>query len=131
MGIEFDDTVSRREISELIDEAVKKQDEERYARLEDLQNRESEAWRKMREEVLKEIDTEDCRLSRADTDDMLEELERRGLEAVLITFGSDEVVDYEDLSGVQFGVSFSDGMSESDMRQVVSAVGFLFMRQQG
>lgn len=81
LGISFPPDINRRDISKLIDAAIEKRDDERFRRLMELGNRESQAWREMREAVLKEIDEEDCRLSVARPQQMVDELANRNLAA--------------------------------------------------
>ena len=56
LGIEFDEDIDRREIRSLIDAAINKQDGEHYKRLEELLNKESAAYRELREKILAEIE---------------------------------------------------------------------------
>lgn len=123
LGIDFSPDIDRRAISELIDVAVQKRDDERYDKLEELSDRESQAWKEMRESVLEEIDEEDCRLSRAQPSQMIEELSNRGRCSVLITFDFDDVSDFGDLTGAHFQVQFSDDMEKSDMQSILMGLG--------
>jgi len=133
LGIEFAPDINRREISELINEAVEKRDEERFRKLEELSDRESEAWNEIRREVLAQIDEEDCRLSKATPMQIVEELGTRGQGAVLITFELDEVEDFENLTGMHFVVSFSDDtMTEDEVMMVLGTLGYsAFEKQTG
>jgi hypothetical protein len=85
-------------MSQLIEEAEEKQTEQRYQKLDELRERESHAWQKMREEVLAEIyaDPDDCRLSAADTSRIVDALSKRGIAAILFTFPSDAAYDISD-----------------------------------
>jgi len=66
LGVAFPPNVTRAEISKLIDEAVTKRDDERFERLDDLSRRKIQAYEQMRQQVLAEVDAEDCRLSKAE-----------------------------------------------------------------
>jgi hypothetical protein len=123
LGIDFPPEISRRELSALIDDAVQKQDEEGYERLEELGKRESEAWQQMREAVLKEIDEEDCRLSAAQPQQIVDELGNRNLGAILIWFDIDDIDRLiKSAEGVNFTVSFADIMSETEMRAALNTI---------
>lgn len=119
LGIGFSANINRRDISKLIDAAIVKQDDERYKRLDDLSDRESEAWKEMRKEVLAEIDAEDCRLSKAMPSQIVEALSDRGLAAILITMPSDDIIDFDDLTGVKVDISFSDEMTQENMESAM------------
>lgn len=119
LDIQFSDKINRRDISKLIDSAVKKDDGERYKRLDDLGDRESQAWGEMRKEVIAEIDAEDCRISRATPSQIVEALSDRGLAAILITMPLDDIVDFDDLTGVKAELSFSDEMTQDDMESAL------------
>jgi len=129
LGIDFPSDIDRKEISQLIDTAVQQRDERRFKQLSELSDRESEAWRAMREEVLAEIDEEDCRLSKAQQDQMVEELANRNRGAILISFALDDVVDFEDLTGVRFELSFSEDLDESEMHSVLMWMGAAMLRR--
>ena len=72
LGIDFPDNINRKDISKLIGDSVAKGDDERFERLEELSRREGKAWEEMRQEVLAEIDAEDCRLSKATKSQIIE-----------------------------------------------------------
>ena len=130
LGIDFPADISKREISKLIAKAAEREDEERFEKLEQLADRESKAYEEMREAILAEIDEEDCRLSRATLEQILDELENRDLGAVLISFPIDEV-DFEDLTGAKLDVACSGNLSESEMRSVLLGLGMAVARQVG
>jgi hypothetical protein len=124
LGIDFPPDINRRDISKLIDAAVEKRDDERLQRLEELGNRESEAWTQMREAVLKEIDEEDCRLSVARPQQMVDELANRNLGAVLIWFDIDDIDELvRHAKGVSFTATFADIITASEVRSILSAIG--------
>ncbi|MCB9922543.1 MAG: hypothetical protein H6822_10195 [Planctomycetaceae bacterium] len=131
LGIDFPADINVHDISNLIDAAVQKRDDERFDKLNELSDRESEAWNKMRTELLAEIDQEDCRLSQATPRQMVDELASRGRGAVLITFDFAEVEDFEHLSGVGFEMEFcEDAMSERDARMVMITTGHAMLQQE-
>lgn len=114
LGIQFDANISRRELSRLIDAAVEKRDEERYRRLEQLQEREREAWARMREEVLHELNEEDPRLNNASPQDMVEEIGNRGDAAIMITFDPEDIAQSFRRGKTQMGVYFSDDFEQEE-----------------
>lgn len=132
LGIAFSDEITRAEIGKLIDEAVNRRDENRYQELDELEQRESDAWQIMRTEVLAEIDAdpEDCRLSKAETSQIVEELSRRGLAAVLITMPWNDFY-IEDWVGVGFTTSFSDDMLLDDAGEVIKSAALTFWKRDG
>jgi len=84
LGIMFPANINIREMSALIDAASDKADEERWRKIEDLSDKESAAYAHVRQEVLNEVDTEDCRLSKATPTQMIDALEERGTPAILV-----------------------------------------------
>ena len=123
LGITFDDNVNRREISKLIDHAVRNRDDERFKKLDDLQDRESEAYREIRQELAREMDADDPRVSRATPDEIMTALADRGLGAVLITFDPDKLDDNLEGRG-KAEISYTeDWMTEEDMRDFLSNLG--------
>jgi hypothetical protein len=128
LGIAFPENISKKEMSRLISEAVNLQEEKQFARLNELADKESQAYQKMREEVLSEIDEEDCRLSKATLSQIVEELDNRDLGAILISFERDDV-DISDIAGAKINVSFSDNLTETEMRAILVALGQAAIRQ--
>ena len=111
LGIEFDPNIDRATISRLIDQAIERRDEERSERLNDLERRELDA----KQEIMSDLQIPD----------ILEELERRGLGAVLITFDLNSVFDFtlEGLSGVKLHIAGSDSMTtEAEMVAVLEVL---------
>jgi len=138
LGIEFKEPISRREISKLIDQATEARDLERYRRLDELQHRETEAWKKMREEVSEELREEDTWLSDATLEEVLEECENRNITAILITVDNcalNAIFDFTeenmDISGVSVGVQYTDDLDEDTMRRVVKILGTNMLTQDG
>lgn len=131
LGIEFPDEITRGEISKLIDVALAASDEKRYQRLDELSDRESDAWRKIRAEVLAEVDAEDCRLSKAEPKQIVEALSERGVVAILITMPWDDIEGFDDLTGVQLRVSFNDDMKLDDVDAVILQYAANVMRRKG
>jgi len=86
----------------------------------------------MRTEVLAELDAdpEDCRLSKAEASDIVEELSRRGYAAVLITVPWDDFY-LESWTGVCFTTSFSDDMSLDDAGKIVKSAALTFWNREG
>jgi hypothetical protein len=128
LGIEFSPNISKKQMSQLIDTAVHRSDEERFKKLEELSNHESKAWQEMREQVLAEIDEDDCRLSKATPDQIVEELGNRDLGAILISFKRNDI-DFENLTGAKFDVSFSDNLTDAEMRALLVGLGAVVVRQ--
>ena len=132
LGAEFSAQITRSHMSELIDQAVESETDKRYRELDAIEQRENDAWQKMRQEVLAEIDSdpEECRLSTADTSKVVEELFRRGLAAVLITVPWDDF-DSNDLMGVSFAMSFCDNMPVEEAENMVKAAALTFWKRDG
>lgn len=128
LGIEVTAGMTKGKLSRAIREAEERRDSDRCARLEDLSNRESAAYEAMRNEILAEMDEEDCRLSKATPEQMLEELTSRGRWTILISFSSDEA-DFDDLTGTEFDISCSDGMSNAQWRTVLIGLGAIVAKQ--
>jgi PHP family Zn ribbon phosphoesterase len=117
LGAQFPENIDRKAIGKLIDQAVTKRDEERFRQLDDLERREAVA-------------SEGLRLADATSDEIVKALYERGLTAVLITFQTNEIVDFEHLTGVTGSYSFTDNMAEEDMESVIltAATPFLYKR---
>ena len=123
LGIMFPEDVDRKTISSLIDQALATQDEARYQRLDELQDRESKVREELKQEVIAELDANDPRLSIATSDQMVEALQDRAMGVILVTFDPD--VDPSDLTGVSFNINYSD--ETIDMEMVKSVIGALFV----
>lgn len=130
LGIDFPPDITKKEISALISKGVDRQDEERFSKLDQLSDCESKAYEEMRTEILAEIDEEDCRLSKATPSQMVEEIENRDRGAILISFSIDDI-DFDNIAGAKFDISFSDNLSETEMRAVLLGLGLLVARQAG
>jgi phage FluMu protein Com len=132
LGIDFPTDISKVELGKLISAAVEKRDEERFSKLDELQDRESKAYQEMREEIMAEVDEEDSRLSKASPKQMVTELENRGDGAILVSFNRDQI-DFDDMSslvGAEINISFSDNLSEAEMRTFLFGIGALVGRSQ-
>lgn len=123
LGIAFPETIDRKAISGLIDQALAAQDDARYERLDELQNRESKVREELKQEIIAELDTQDPRLSIATPGQMVEALQDRAMGAILITFDPD--VDPSDLTGVSFNINYSDETIDTEV--VKSVIGALFV----
>jgi phage FluMu protein Com len=122
LGIEFPPDITKADISALISKALEKKDEQRYKKLDELQEREGEAYQGIREEILAEIEEEGGCLSQASHGDMVEELKKRNEGAIFVSFPMTGI-DFENLAGTNFQVSFSDNLSEVQMRALLAALG--------
>jgi len=131
LGISFPETISRRDISKLIDEAVVALDEKRFERLDEIDRRETQARNEIRQEILEEIDADDCRLSKATTEQIVEELSERGLAAILITMQWDDIQDFHVLSGTRAEIAFSDDMTQEDVEATIMTLAGDQMKRKG
>lgn len=129
LGVEFAPDINRREISKLIDEAVTKEEDARLERSIELNNRESQAWKEMQEEVFTNVIESGKLLSNISETQMVEEFATRGLGAVLITFDMDQVETFDDLVGVEFTTTFSKNMNKSDARSLLMMMGVMMMNR--
>ena len=123
LGVAFPEDIDRKAISSLIDQALAAQDEARYRRLDELQDRESKVRDELKQEVIAELDAYDPRLSIATPDQMVEALQDRAMGVILITFDPD--LDPSDLTGVSFNINYS--CETIDMEMVKSVIGALFI----
>jgi len=130
LGIEFPPDITKAEISALISQAVERREGERFHKLDELSDRESEAYQQLRAEVVAEIDETDSLLSKATPSQMVEELGARNKGAILITFDPDDL-NIEDIAGARLAVSFSDNITETEMRAVLVGLGAHISRQAG
>jgi len=127
LGIEFDDNISKRQISQRIDAAI----EHRRKELSELDDRESEAYHKLREEVEKALDAESPRLCDVTPKQMVAEMSSRGCPAIVLQFGVDvlDVVDFETGAG-DVSIEFTDDLTEDQVRKLLMFVGASLMSQQ-
>ncbi|WP_436717215.1 hypothetical protein U8335_09500 [Roseiconus lacunae] len=129
LGIEYPDDIDIRAMSQLIDEAQLRQEDERYERLDELQKKESDVREQLRAEILSECDEEDARLSVATKEQMLDELDERDIGAILITLDYGELTDLEDLSGVKLAISNTDNLEADDVKAVLTWLGMAMLRR--
>lgn len=122
LGIQFQPDITKSEISKLLDMKVGNQIEERYKRLDDLTIRESKAYDKMKEEILADLDVDECRLSTANESQVMEKYEEQDFGAILIKFPIDDF-DPEDFSKLGVDVSFTDNLSGEDMSKILFYLG--------
>lgn len=88
LGIVFNPKISRRSLSKLIDEAVEERDRKRFEQMELVADRESSA----RLLLIAEMEGEGhLWLHNASTNQMIDELEKRDIAAVLISMPPDDV----------------------------------------
>jgi len=78
LGIQFDESIDRNSISKLIAAAQERENTERFEQLELLADRESDAYRQIREEILLEVDKDDPRLSKATSVEIMKTLGKQG-----------------------------------------------------
>ena len=107
LDIPFAENVDRSTISNLIDEAVAKRDDERFDRLDELERREA-------------IAAEGLRLVDATTDEIVKALIGRGMIAILIS--RDAIEDFDQMEGIPVTLASTDDMTQHDMESVILAV---------
>jgi hypothetical protein len=111
---------------------VEKRDEEHFQKLDQLNQRGSDAWNQMREEVLAEIDAEDCRLSKATPSQMVQVLsDEREIAAILLTMPWKGIRDFDDLTGLSLNISYSDDMSLEEVEAVIMQAAGEIMKRKG
>jgi len=129
LGVDFPDDVDRKTISEMIDEALAKQDDARYERLNELQDKESAIREELRAEVLAECDEEDARISVATKEQILDGLAQRDIGAILVTFEYGVLSGVDDLTGEKFELNSTDDLDEDDLKTIISWLGAAMMRR--
>ena len=86
----------------------------------------------MRVEVLAEIDAEDCRLSKAEPEQIVAALSERGLAAILFTFPTDAIYDLgEPGIKIEFSTSFNDEMALDDVEKFVKEYALFIWKRDG
>lgn len=131
LGIEYPPNINRRDISDLIDKAVNERDAERYETLEELDKKEGELWEQAKAEVIAEMGPDDLPLSKAAPEQIVEALDDRGLASLLITMPWDDVIDFEDLTGVKAQTYLPDSMTVEDFHAVIIQFASNIMNQRG
>ena len=130
LGIQFDESIDRNSMSKLIAAAQERQDAERIEQLERLEDRESEVYRQIREEILLEVDKDDPRLSKATSLEMMKALGKHGIGAILVTFKGEDARDLASPpKGANIGINISwtdDWLTEGDTREVLKIIGIKF-----
>ena len=117
LEIQFEDNVTRGEISALIDSALEKQKLDRYQELDDINNRRNDAYVALREEAENEVDEDNPRLSIATVEQMLSELVQREEGAIIVTF------EWGCHDGEDFRIRATDDLSEDDMLDTLLRIG--------
>jgi len=129
LGISFPHDIDRRAISALIDDALAKQDDARYERLNALQDKENNIREELRDEILGECDEEDPRMSVATTEQILDGLAQREVGAILITFEYGVLSGVDDLTGEKFELHSTNDLDEDDLKTIVSWLGMAMLRR--
>lgn len=124
LGIEFPDDIDRRKISALIDEALAEQNDKRFSELNEIKNKESEAYQKIRSEVIADIDKDNPRIADATPNQMVNALEEKELAAILITYDEGQIGDDQTEANIVFG----DNLDEGEMKRVLMMLGTHFIR---
>jgi hypothetical protein len=130
LGIKFSDDIDKESLSNLIDEAVIKRDDERYDRIAEMEDRESKVRREIRAEVeaqvIAEHDADFPRLDTATEEQILESLANRNVGAILITFPYGEIEDVDELesvAGIDFRLNRTDDIDNDIMKKLVLLLG--------
>ena len=122
LGIAFSEDIDRQSISRLIDDAQQKRDEERWARLSALQDKESEEYKRTRAEIESQMIAEDPPLSKSTIEQVVKTFEDRQIPAILITMNAkdiDKIYD-EDLN-LQANMNFTDSyLTQEDVYHRIS-----------
>ncbi len=129
LGVVFSDNITRPQISELIDDAVERQDNEKHKQLGEDERRGNDAWEQVRGHLLGEVSEEDERVSKASgiqLDDACNAWSKRGFVAVLIKVPRDQITDFRNLVGVDVAISFCDGMPQEDVAAMIKATARTF-----
>lgn len=120
LGVDFPDDIDRVAISEMIDQALIRREDERYRRMYELGDKESHVREELRAEVLAECDEEDPRLSVATKEQIMEGLARRDIGAVLLSFEYGVLSGLEDLVGEKLSLSFTDDIDADDASNIMT-----------
>lgn len=131
LGIDFPPDINRRDISELIDKVVTERDTERYETLEALDKKEGELWEQAKAEVIAEMASDDLPLSKASPEQIVEALDDRGLASLLITIPWDDIIDFEDLTGVKAQTYLPDSMTVEDFHAIIIQFASNIMKHRG
>lgn len=127
LGIKFSDDIDKESLSNLIDEAVIKRDDERYDRIAEMEDRESKVRREIRAEVeaqiIAEHDADFQRLDTATVPQIIESLSSREIGAIIITFDYDKLNGFETLEGIDFSLRHTDDIDKDDMKKLMLMLG--------
>jgi DNA-directed RNA polymerase subunit RPC12/RpoP len=128
LGIEFNESVSKAEMTRLITAALAQADEDQRLQLAALDAREKAAA----ERKAKKAGTEGVNLATASPEQMVEEMAARGLAAFMVAIPWKNVRDdFKSLVGVPFSVYFSDEMSQEDVEDVIGAYASTILKRKG
>jgi putative phage-type endonuclease len=114
LGVEYSADIGRGEMSDLITATQEKRDAEHREYVEALGRREGEAYERIRKDILREIEEDDCRLSQATSEQIVKAFEERDLGAILITFDTD-VLDTSKSVSTNLDFAFSDNLSRQEV----------------
>lgn len=121
LGCEFSDSITRGEISSLIERGKERQEQGRYESMVALQNREQSAIAAVRTELLQEM-SDDPQVSMATVRQMVDSLDDQNLAAILITMPFDQIDEFHALNGVDVRITSSNSMSDSEVVSVLQQI---------
>ncbi len=122
LGVEFAEDIDRRDLSKLIDAAIIKRDDERFQRLDEIQEKENQVREELRAEIMAECDQEDPRLSVATSEQIVESLDQRMIGGILLTFSYDELggfENFEELVGKSVHMNHTDDVDTEDVIKIL------------
>lgn len=127
LGIKFSDDIDKESLSNLIDDAIFKKDEERYDRLAEMEMRESRVRQEIRAEieaqVIAEHDAEFQRLDTATIGQIVESLSEREIGAIVITFKYGEMEGFDPPMDGELRISSTDDIDKEDLKKIVLFLG--------
>lgn len=128
LGCQFDDTITRGEISALIDIGKLAEEERRFERIESIENREFSAVNAIRNEL---IDSDDPPVSASTPRQMVDSLDDRDTCAVLITLPFDQIDSFDDLDGVPVAIASSNSMTNEEVARMLLSIAIGLQKHLG
>lgn len=131
LGISVPKDADRAQVSELIEKAQEALDTEKWDRIRQLEDKESEHYAKMRLEIENEISEDDPRVSSATPSQIIKGFEDREIAAILITMPSAQIDDA--LTGDKpctSNLTYTDScMNNDDMQGILTEIALKVCKQ--
>jgi len=122
LGCQFHDSITRCEISELIEIAEENQRAAQWSAIQPKRHRDEASGTQASANFSGKEAAEDPRISQATSRQIVDSLDDRGKCAVLITVPIDRIKSFNDMGGLPFAIASSEAMSSEDTAHFLMSV---------